>query len=68
MIERPLEPPEPKEKQFLVETNCSCKGYYYVWAKNKEEAKEMIQNREYDERFFSNYEIEEITDCEEYYD
>lgn len=65
------EPPESKEKQYLVQVKCSCLGHFFVYAKNEEEAKKKIENiglEECNDRFFSNYEIEDIVKWEVYDD
>lgn len=60
------EPPEPKEKCYKFEFNATISGYGYVYAENQEEAKELIDNGEYDDIVDTfDMEIEEITSIEE---
>lgn len=59
-------PPEPKEKCYKFEFNASISGYGYVTAENEEEAKELINHRDWDDIVDTfDMEIEEITNIEE---
>jgi len=58
--------PDEPEKTYQFEFNGSIKGYGVVTAKSYEEAKELIENGNYDEIIETYSEkIEEITKIEE---
>ena len=60
------EPQEPKEKCYQFEFNGTIGGYGYVYAESVEQAKEKINNGDYDEIMDTwGMEIEEITKIEE---
>lgn len=59
--------PEPNdEKCFQFDFKASCGGYGIVFAKDKEEARTKITERNYDDIIeYFDYEIEEIIKIEE---
>ncbi len=62
--ERPLEPPESKEKCYVFSCSCSAEGRFVVYAETPEEAEERLKNSEYEEFELSKFEIEDITGYE----
>lgn len=66
MIEQPIEPPEQKEKQYIVRASCSCIVDFYVYAKNKYEVMDLVSNNEYDDMNINNIIVENIESCVEY--
>ena len=58
--ERPLEPPESEYKPYVFTCNCSSKIEFTVWAKNDEEAKELLNSSYYEEFELKEFEIEDI--------
>lgn len=58
------EPPEPKEKCYVITCSCSAKGEFVVYAKDYEEAKEMLKNSEYEEFELREFQIEDINGYE----
>ena len=58
--ERPLEPPESKDKCYVITCSCSAKGEFVVWAENQEEAEERLKNSEYEEFELKELQIEDI--------
>ena len=66
MTERPLEPPESKNKCYQFDFNASISGYGIVYAEDIDQAREFINNKEYDDIIDTyNMEIEEITNIKE---
>lgn len=60
------EPEEPKLKCYQFEFNARQSGYGVVYAKDIEEARELINNGDYDDIIDTwGFEIEEITNIEE---
>jgi len=62
MNERPLEPPEPKDKCFVFTCDCSSKIEFAVWAENIDEARERLNNSEYEEFTLKEFQIEDELD------
>lgn len=48
--ERPLEPPEPKNKCFIFTCDCSCKAEICIYAEDIEEARERLRARDWDDK------------------
>ena len=63
MNERPLEPPESEYKCYVFTCNCSSKIEFTVWAKNDEQAKELLNSSDYEELELKEFEIEDIDSC-----
>ena len=57
MIERPLEPPESKNKCYIFECTASCKLEISVWADDEETARDYCNLEDCDE-----YSINQIDD------
>lgn len=58
--------PEPKEQKcFEFSCECSCKGTITIYADTLEEAKERLNNSDYDYESYNLFEIEDITKVEE---
>ena len=57
-------PPEPKTKCYVITCSCSTKIEFTVFAKDYEEAKDILKNGEYEEMEFKEFEIEDIEDYE----
>lgn len=56
------EPPEPKNKTFIITCSCSTKTNFGVDAENYEQAKEKLFNSEYDYIEFESFTIEDVED------
>lgn len=54
------EPPEPKDKCYVITCSCSAKGEFVVYAENADEAKERLRNSEYEECELKEFQIEDI--------
>lgn len=60
------EAPEPKEKCYQFDFIATIKGYGIVYAESETEAKEKIDNNDYDEIMDTfDMEIQEVTRIEE---
>lgn len=63
MYERPLTPPEPKEKCYKFKATAYVTIEGYVWAKSRDEARDLINDLEYEE--IEKYNVDEINDINE---
>lgn len=60
------EPPEDEYKVYQFDFDASIKGYGIVTARNEEQARELLEQREYDDIIETfDMEIEEITGIRE---
>lgn len=50
ITERPIEPPEPKDKCFIFTCDCSCKAEIVIYAENIDEAREGLNSRDWDDK------------------
>ena len=67
MIEQPIEPPEPKEKCFNFKCIVTSKAEIGIWAKTEEEARERLNEVDFDDADIypsDILEIDEIKKCE----
>lgn len=59
------EPPEPKEKLYTVNCNCTCNVDISIYAKNAEEAEQLIMQGEISDYNILRLDIEEVADITE---